>query len=292
MRDAFAIVATRLLDNYIRSLANFASQIGDDELGLQYTNTFAAAIVWCWVVTSGIASGEWQNSLKPTGPPGSEIVLVKDRKSVRPILLAPNATTIEKNAAAELQHWIEQITTARPEITTANRGSSVRLRTEASLGEEGYRIAMEGDDLVLTGGTGRGVVNAVYALLEEDVGCRFYTSDSIKLPKESTLAIRPVARSYVPKLKLRDPFYQVAFDSAWSLRNRTNAPHAVVSEEFGGRIDYDGLFVHSTRSRRIRTRRSSAFPRTTALGIRFVIAIAAEKFARRKAAKLVVNLYW
>ena len=55
--------------------------------------------------------------------------------------------------------------------------------TDASLGEEGYRIAVEGDDLVLAGGTGRGVVNAVYALLEEDLGCRFYTNDSIKLPQ-------------------------------------------------------------------------------------------------------------
>jgi hypothetical protein len=188
---------------------------------------------------------EWQNSLKPIGTVADEIVLVKDGKSVRPILLATNATTIEKNAATELQHWIEQITTAGPEITTAHHSPSVQLRTDASLGEEGYRITTEGDDLVLTGGTGRGVVNAVYALLEEDLGCRFYTVNSIKLPKQTTLTVHPVARSFVPKLRLRDPFYQVAFDNTWSLRNRTNAPHAKVSEEFGGRIDYDGLFVHT-----------------------------------------------
>jgi hypothetical protein len=207
--------------------------------------SFALSVVWCWLVASGVVRSEWQNSLKPTGSPAGAIILVKDGKSACPLVLPANATKIEKNAAAELQHWIEQITTARPEITTANHGPSVRLRTDASLGEEGYRIAMEGDDLVLSGGTGRGIVNAVYALLEEDIGCRFYTADSIKLPKVTTLSVQPVARSYVPKLKLRDPFYQVAFDSAWSLRNRTNAPHAVVSEELGGRVDYDGLFVHT-----------------------------------------------
>jgi hypothetical protein len=203
------------------------------------------SVVWFWLVASGVVRSEWQNTLKPIGSPAGEIFLVKDGKSLWPILLPTNATTIEKNAATELQHWIEQITTARPEISTAHHGPSVRLRTDASLGEEGYRIAMEGDDLVLSGGTGRGVINAVYALLEEDLGCRFYTRDSIKLPKGSTLTVRPVPRSFVPKLRLRDPFYQVAFDSAWSLRNRTNAPHAVVSEELGGRIDYDGLFVHT-----------------------------------------------
>src|SRR4029078_6039845 len=92
---------------------------------------------------------------------------------------------------------------------------------------------------------GRGVINAVFALLEEDLGCRFYTADSIKLPKGTTLSVRQVARSYVPKLRLRDPFYQVAFDSAWSLRNRTNAPHAAVSEELGWRIDYHGVVVYT-----------------------------------------------
>jgi hypothetical protein len=104
---------------------------------------------------------------------------------------------------------------------------------------------MDDDDLVLAGGTVRGVVNAVYAFLEEDLGCRFYTPDSISLPKSKSLSVHPVRRTYVPKLRLRDPFYRVAFDPDWSLRNRTNAPHAVVGEDFGGRIDYDGLFVHT-----------------------------------------------
>jgi hypothetical protein len=211
----------------------------------QHLKSCSAWAVWLWLAASTFAQGEWQNSLKPVGPEIGEVVLVKEGKSVRPIRIATAATTSEKNAAAELQHWIEQISTARVTITTADTGPSVRLRTDASLGEEGYRIALEGNDLVLVGGTGRGVFNAVFALLEEDLGCRFYTSDSIRLPKGRTLSVRPVARSYEPKLRLRDPFYRVAFDPAWSIRNRTNAPHAAVSEEYGGRIDYDGLFVHT-----------------------------------------------
>jgi hypothetical protein len=113
------------------------------------------------------------------------------------------------------------------------------------LGEDGYRISVVGDDLVLEGGAGRGIVNAVYALLEEDLGCRFYTNDSIRLPKNKTLSVRPVARSYVPSLRLREPYYKAAFDATWSLRNRTNAPTAPVAEELGGRIDYGGYFVHT-----------------------------------------------
>ncbi len=44
---------------------------------------------------------------------------------------------------------------------------------------------------------------------------------------------------------MRDPFYKVAFDPTWSLRNRTNAPRAAVPEEQGGYYDYGGMFVHT-----------------------------------------------
>ncbi len=210
-----------------------------------HLHSLTARAVLFWLVASGIMRGEWVNSLKPVGTPAGEVVLVKEGKPVRSIRLATNATVIEKNAAVELQRWIEQITSAHLAITAADSGPSVRLQTESALGEEGYRIAIEGDDLVLAGGTGRGVVNAVYALLEEDLGCRFYTNDSIKLPKGRTLSVRPVPRTFVPKLRLRDPFYTAVFNETWSLRNRTNAPYATVKEEYGGHIDYGGLFVHT-----------------------------------------------
>jgi hypothetical protein len=196
--------------------------------GFQRATSFAACVVCFSLVAWSTTRGEWQNSLKPAGQPANEFLLVKEGKSVRPIRLTANATIIEKNAAAELQHWIEQITRARPAITPADNGPSVRLQTDAALGEEGYRIAIEGDDLVLAGGTGRGVVNAVYALLEEDLGCRFYTNESIKLPLGNTLSLRPVPRTFMPKLRLRDPFWAIVFNEAWSVRNRTNAPIAPV----------------------------------------------------------------
>ena len=203
-------------------------------------------VVCClFVVTPRTLHGEWQNALKPNGPAAGEVVLVKDGRAPCPIQIGSNATVIEKKAAEELQHWIEQITSARPEITTADIAPAVKIRTDPALGKDGYRIAIEGHDLMLAGGTGRGVVNAVYALLEEDLGCRFYTNDSIKLPIAKTLSVKPVARTYVPRLGLRDPFYTTAFDGTWSIRNRTNAPSAAVGEEYGGHIDYDGLFVHT-----------------------------------------------
>jgi hypothetical protein len=192
------------------------------------------------------AEAEWQNSLKPKGEPAGKVELVREGAPVCAIQVPEKATEREKKAAEELQHWIKEITGATPEIVSGDvKGKTVRIVTEKDLGEEGYRIAIEDNDLVLAGGTTRGVVNAVYALLEEDLGCRFYTNDSIRLPKSQTLVVEPVARKYVPRLRLRDPYYAAAFDATWSLRNRTNAPGANVPEELGGHIDYDGMFVHT-----------------------------------------------
>ncbi|MBA7520856.1 hypothetical protein ES705_12955 [subsurface metagenome] len=89
------------------------------------------------------------------------------------------------------------------------------------------------------------MINAVFALLEEDLGCRWYTNEHFRIPKRTTLKITPVSRTYKPALRLRDPLWYVTRDADWSLRNRTNAPWAEVPEDWGGHVDYDGMFVHT-----------------------------------------------
>jgi hypothetical protein len=178
------------------------------------------------IVTVQVSRAQWTNSLKPAGPADDEVKLVTTGNPVCTIQIGTQSSEHEKKAAEELQHWIKEITAVTLEITTKGTSTKVRIASEPQLGDEGYRIAIENGNLILAGGAGRGVVNAVYALLEEDLGCRFYTSESIRLPKSDSLSVRPVGRTYIPRLKLRDPFYKVAFDADWSLRNRTNSPSA------------------------------------------------------------------
>jgi hypothetical protein len=192
------------------------------------------------------AQAEWTNSLKPQGKLAGKIRLVKAGKPQGDIQIPAKPTPQEQKAALELQHWIKEITGATPVITTgkSHRGG-IGLHTDRSLGDEGYAIAIEYGHLILAGGKTRGLMNAVFALLEEDLGCRFYANDSILLPYTNTLVIAPAARSYIPQLRLRDPFYACAFDPAWSLRNRANAPSAVVPQDQGGHMDYANMFVHT-----------------------------------------------
>ena len=205
--------------------------------------------IYASVVASLICVGaraDWVNSLKPPGKPAGKVTLVKAGKPQGGILLPDHPTPQETNAAAQLQLWVKEMTGATLDIKSGKpRGRCLLIRTDPSLGDEGYAIAVNHNQIILSGGKTRGVINAVFALLEEDLGCRFYANDSIRLPKTNTLVIAPVARRYIPQLKLRDPFYACAFDPVWSLRNRANAPNAAVPEAQGGHMDYAGMFVHT-----------------------------------------------
>lgn len=162
------------------------------------------------------ARAEWVNSLQPPGKPAGRVSVVKAGKPQGGIRLPHHPTPQETNAAAQLQLWIKEMTGATVPFNAGQTSRSCfAIRTDPSLGDEGYGITVNRGQIILSGGKTRGVMNAVYALLEEDLGCRFYANDSIRLPRTNTLSIAPVARHYIPQLKLRDPFYACAFDPAW-----------------------------------------------------------------------------
>ena len=214
---------------------------------------------------SGDNDDQWGNSLKPNGVPGPMIQLTSNGKSKYVIVLSSGATTQEQKAANDLQYWLEEISNVKLPILydsiklpgkshKINVGNTKHLKNlknpliKVDLYDEGYGICCEGKDLYLWGGRTRGVINAVYALLEEDLGCRWYSTENFKIPRLEKLAFRPVTRTYLPDLNLRDPFYYCSFNADWSLRNRTNAPYAKVPDEWGGRIDHGKeniMFVHT-----------------------------------------------
>lgn len=203
----------------------------------------------------------WRNALKPKGIPGAEITLAKDGRALYGILIPKDASTQEEKAAADLARWLNEMSGAKftvrqesdnkaPESKVISIGGTRLLArsglkiSKAKLNGEGYAIADSNGDLFLLGGDTRGPINAVYALLEEDLGCRWYSRFSKTIPRSSTLKLRPVKRSYVPALEIRDPYYWEAFESTWSLRNRTNSSNAPVPAKWGGSKNY-ALFVHT-----------------------------------------------
>lgn len=210
-------------------------------------------------------SVQWSNTLRPTGKPSSTLTLAANGKSNYVIVISSKATTQDQKAANDLQQWLKEITDVKLPIQYDNIRLSQSMHkisighskyfeklnvslVKTKLSDEGYGICCDGKDMYLWGGRSRGIINAVYALLEEDLGCRWYSDEDYRIPKLTTLAFKLVQRTYVPKLNLRDPFYYCSFNPDWSLRNRTNSPYAEVPDEWGGRIDYGKnnlLFVHT-----------------------------------------------
>jgi hypothetical protein len=204
----------------------------------------------------------WRNALAPKGTATQELVLAEDGKTDYAIVVPASASSQEAKAAEDLALWLKEMTGATfpiVEDTTPARAHEISIgRTNRAkqagvidgsgdLAEEGYAVAVRGPKLFLLGGRTRGPINAVYALLEEDLGCRWYSLEGTRLPRSATLRCRPVPRRYVPPFRIRDPFYKVAFNATWSLCNRTNAPSAAVPEKWGGRMDY-ALFVHTVHA--------------------------------------------
>ena len=189
----------------------------------------------------------WHNSLKPQGE-GIEI----DLSTLTCLILPGDATAIEVRAAEILNGYWEKITGRM--LCSAVEGSGGDHLSGIWLGNtqkyswlplpehDGVNIFCDGKNIVLRGGKGRGLVNAVFSLLNEDMGCRFYAADAEIIPYLKYAII--VNRNYSPQLKLRDPYYFTSFNADWSLRNRTNAPDAAVVPELGGHACYPGKDGH------------------------------------------------
>ena len=209
------------------------------------------SMMFCWTaVAFGVeAHPDWVNALKPKGESGPELTLAVDGKTDYVILVPAEPTPRDEKAAAELALHLKTMTGATFAVVREGDGEHGKVisvgRTQrmlaaelpqarADLGNEGIAIAVKGDDLFLFGGAQRGAVYAVYALLEEDLGCRWYTAGRQIIPHRATLAFRPTLRVFVPPLEMRDPFFSIAFEGEWALHNRTVSRHWGVDRSLGG----------------------------------------------------------
>jgi hypothetical protein len=175
------------------------------------------------------------------------------------IVTQPGATAPERYAAEELARWLGEVTGVQIE-TRDNSGEvqpnaivigpgpvasalcpDVRLD---KLGGEEYVIRTRGGRMLLAGGRPRGTLYAVYRLLQDQLGVRWYAPWCTKVPKQATLTLPAINRRGKPAFESRDPFWFPAFDGDWAARNGSNSSSARLTEKHGGQITYKG-FVHT-----------------------------------------------
>jgi len=87
-------------------------------------------------------------------------------------------------------------------------------------------------------------VYSVFGLLEDHLGCRWFTPEVNRIPRQRKLVIGPLDEKKIPALEYREPFVMDCFDGDWCARNRQNSSTGRLEAKHGGKIQYYG-FVHT-----------------------------------------------
>jgi hypothetical protein len=191
----------------------------------------------------------------------SEWLLADAGTSNCQIVLADDASPSTRHGAEELQAFLQQMTGAKLPILSDRQplgpheiilGDNAHLRALGvavdlpSLGPEGYVIRTVGDHLVIAGGALRGNMYGVYGLLEDHLGCRWFSPGVSRIPKKPRLTIGPIDDRQVPALEYREPYVSDCFDADWCARNRMNSGIAALDERHGGKVVFGrGFFAHT-----------------------------------------------
>lgn len=177
------------------------------------------------------------------------------------ILIPEMATDQEKFSAKMLADYLEKIFKTKLPVVQEPQavkggiisiGNTVCAKTGGiapDSREQAYKLAVSDGKLYILGGS-RGPIYGVIALLEEDLGCRWYAiSDAPVIPVRSNGELTVVPRSYAPPFEIREILYSDAFNNQWAAFNRLQplSPFTVIPSESGGGLASASFkyFIHT-----------------------------------------------
>ncbi len=178
------------------------------------------------------------------------------------VVYADDASVNIQNAATELCDYIEKACGTRPAIRKASestqeleiligstdRDTPTAIETRESLGYDGYMIHAEDGKLFLNGYSERATFYAVYGLLEDYLGCRFYTPTVERILEKHEIDIATDTHEAVtPRFFYREAGWGNSRDPAFVTKLRMNGTQLNLTG--GGDTDdycyYAGNFVHT-----------------------------------------------
>lgn len=176
----------------------------------------------------------------------SGLVVVSPTQSYQ-IVLPEDATSGEREAAAVLQDYLKRITGKQLllfsvgqisgkeniVICSENRGGFTGNKI-FDLGDDGFHIYTENDNIYIVGGTGKGAVYGVYSFLEQYLNCRMYTADVQVIPERETISVpRQINNRQVPMLQHRHLGYRDMGEGEYALWNKLSAPLGTAESHWG-----------------------------------------------------------
>jgi alpha-glucuronidase len=159
-----------------------------------------------------------------------QFTLVKRGTAKSRIIIPEKATVIEIQAAKVLQDYIQRISGASIPIEADNtqlqKGEilignvnrpELKEVPKEKLDKDGLFIKNNGSNLVITGGTDKGILYGVYTFLEKYMGCRKYSSAVTYVPKKKTIVLSSINDMELPAFTYRETFYRDAVDPGFIL---------------------------------------------------------------------------
>jgi hypothetical protein len=190
-------------------------------------------------ITATLTDGSfWEKQIPFASGIPVDHVLFENGKTEYSIIVGNNASESEKWAAAELQHWLMEIsgatfpiksdkeTTNGKEIIVGYNSRSANLLSKEfkkpADNDEALHYQNVGSSVLLWGGKERGTMYAVFSFLENELGCRWYTPSVTVIPEREKYSFRFLNRYESPTLQVRNDFYFEAFNPVWAARNKMN----------------------------------------------------------------------
>lgn len=159
--------------------------------------------------------------------PGGDIQLVTNGTSQHVIVLPATPSKNETHAASVLQDYIKRISGAvlpvvnenmyreQPAVFIGNT-DHVEKFNPGRLKDEGYFIGSDNANVYIKGGSGKGVVYGVYALLENYLGCRKYADVPAVVPaSKNVLLPRALHDQQAPAFIYRESYYPASLDNEY-----------------------------------------------------------------------------
>lgn len=187
---------------------------------------------------------------------GASVQLLEEGASACQIVLTPEASPSEKNAAQELQtHFKACSGVELPIVTTATapdgpmivlgcgpvaKSLGVDPGTE-TLGEQGYVMRTVPPHLVIAGTATAGTLYGVYDFLEKYLGVRWYAPEETKTPQVRKLDLPDIDQAVQPAFAMRNTSYDCPGGGAdfWA-RLRNNRGEGGADFPFGIHYNFDG----------------------------------------------------
>lgn len=156
-----------------------------------------------------------------------ELTIVNNNSSEYKIFIPAAPSKLETRAAAILQTYLQRVTgmqlaivnekgtATTPGIYVGETIKRSKIRP-AKLGTEGYYIKTHNRDLLIAGGSGKGLVYGVYAFIENYLHCRKISNSPAIVPTASVLQIPgSIDVEHVPQFIYRESYYPASRDAEY-----------------------------------------------------------------------------